>query len=371
MTCSVLALMAPARPAGAVEIVVPAYFYPGGGSSWPTLTAAAATVDVTAIMNPNSGPGAARDNNYVNAVNAFRAAGGRAIGYVHTSYGSRPLANVVADIDKYAAWYALDGIFIDGMANTGPAQRLDYYKAVYEHVKSIDADWEVMGNPGTTTIEQYLTWPAADRLMVFENVGAQYAGYAPSAWNANYDRARFVHLIHTEPSAATMEAHLQLAVERNAGGVYVTDDVLGNPWDRLPEYWDAEVARVAALSAAFDAADFNEDGHVDGDDLARFRAGFGRSGAAVWRRDGDANGDNVVDGADFLIWQQSLSDSESGDSTATSAVAEPSGLSLGAAATVLAASASRRAWLRTLNRIDTMDSRRGEASPGGAQHLSK
>lgn len=228
------------------------------------------------------------------------------IGYVHSSYGGRPLAEVTADIDRYAQWYDIDGVFVDEMANEGPAERLNYYKAIYDHAKAIDPQWEVMGNPGTHTIEPYATWPAADRLMVFENVGAAYPGYAPSAWNANYDRERFVHLLHTEASAAAMEAALDLAVQRNTGGIYITDDVMNNPWDRLPSYWEAEVAAVAAINGEYQAADFNEDGQVDADDLNRWEANVALLAGGAFRRHGDASGDGAVDGVDFLIWQRQL-----------------------------------------------------------------
>jgi hypothetical protein len=39
-----------------------------------------------------------------------------------------------------------------------------------------------------------------------------------------------------------------LAVARNAGHIYVTDDSGSNPWDRLPAYWGAEVAFVEQLN---------------------------------------------------------------------------------------------------------------------------
>jgi hypothetical protein len=52
--------------------------------------------------------------------------------------------------------------------------------------------------------------------------------------------------------------HLVLAIARNAGGIYVTDDVLANPWDRLPNYWSALVERVATINA-----DYNQNGVVD------------------------------------------------------------------------------------------------------------
>ncbi|RIK82743.1 MAG: hypothetical protein DCC67_06805 [Planctomycetota bacterium] len=55
-------------------------------------------------------------------------------------------------------------------------------------------------------------------------------------------------------------------------------------------------------------ADFDEDGDVDGDDLANWKAGFGSPGSAV-HMDGDADGDADVDGADFLVWQQQLGSS--------------------------------------------------------------
>ena len=76
-------------------------------------------------------------------------------------------------------------------------------------------------------------------------------------------------------------------------------------------------------------ADFNQDGDVDGDDLAAWSASYGESSATL--ADGDANGDDVVDGADFLIWQRQSTDASSAD---LNAVPEPSAALL----TILAAS---------------------------------
>jgi len=57
------------------------------------------------------------------------------------------------------------------------------------------------------------------------------------------------------------------------------------------------------------AADFDEDGDVDGEDLADWRAGFGAFGAATYMQ-GDADDDNDVDGNDFLVWQRQLGSSQ-------------------------------------------------------------
>jgi hypothetical protein len=63
--------------------------------------------------------------------------------------------------------------------------------------------------------------------------------------------------------------------------------------------------------------DADLDGGVDGDDLSRLRQGFGNVG--VWTR-GDFDGDEDVDGADFLTWQRQLG---AGSMAATVTVPEP------------------------------------------------
>lgn len=314
--------------AARLEIIVPAYFYPSSGSDWNDLNAAASIVPITAIMNPGNGPGNAIDSNYTAAVNSFRAAGGRVIGYVYSSYGTRSLSVVNADVNRYDMWYNIDGIFVDEMANTGPAEKLNYYKAIYDHAKAIDPSWEVMGNPGTHTIEQYLTWETADRLMVFENVGTAYPDYVPSLWNYNHDRSHFVHLVHTQPSAPTMLTDLERAIANNAGGIYVTDDVMNNPWDRLPNYWNQLVEAVAILNA-----DYNYDGQIDAGDYSVWRDSLGQTGASLAA---DGNGDGIVNQADYEHWRNYFGESANVGSSAISGETVPEPSSLTSTALLLA-----------------------------------
>jgi hypothetical protein len=51
--------------------------------------------------------------------------------------------------------------------------------------------------------------------------------------------------------------------------------------------------------------DFNEDGDVDGDDLARWLASYGAEGFPA-HDVGDADADLDVDGRDFLVWQRQV-----------------------------------------------------------------
>src|ERR1700744_2859377 len=100
---------AQATPLG---LMVPAYFYPKPGGAWDDLDKAAARVPLIVIMNPASGPGKSRDMVYVQALAKLHQAGGKATGYIHTSYGERPLAEVEKEIDLYLSFYSLDGFFI-------------------------------------------------------------------------------------------------------------------------------------------------------------------------------------------------------------------------------------------------------------------
>ncbi len=57
------------------------------------------------------------------------------------------------------------------------------------------------------------------------------------------------------------------------------------------------------ITQAGPAADFNKDGVVDGDDFLIWQQAFGTTSGAT-ANTGDANGDGAVNGDDFLIWQQ-------------------------------------------------------------------
>ncbi len=83
------------------------------------------------------------------------------------------------------------------------------------------------------------------------------------------------------------------------------------------------------------AADFNDDGTVDGDDLAFWQAQIFSGGTAG----ADANGDGETDGADLLVWQQQLGISETTPlAVGAAAVPEPASWTL----LVLAALSARR-----------------------------
>ena len=84
-------------------------------------------------------------------------------------------------------------------------------------------------------------------------------------------------------------------IEPAGGGELVWNGVVGWAGGRY-EQTTISSARLAPVDA-----DFDEDGDVDGDDLAEWRMGFGIDCTAD-HMDGDADADQDVDGADFLAW---------------------------------------------------------------------
>ncbi len=82
--------------------------------------------------------------------------------------------------------------------------------------------------------------------------------------------------------------------------------------------------------------DFNEDGAVDGEDLARWRLGYGSRGYPA-REAGDADADLDVDGRDFLVWQRQV-----GAASAAQATPEPASVVLLALAAMPCLGAGRR-----------------------------
>jgi hypothetical protein len=188
----------------------------------------------TAVMNPNSGPGAAASPYYAQVLQRCHAQGHHVIGYVPTSYGARPLGAVQADVDAYYAFYpGVDGIFLDEMS-TDSATRA-YYQTLYAFVHGKPGPHEVVGNPGAAASSAWqLTTPVADAVVVFEGTAARYLSWSPPSWVRGQVASRISNLVYSASSQRTMGQVCSRSKSLNAGYVYVTDDALPNPWDTLP-----------------------------------------------------------------------------------------------------------------------------------------
>lgn len=244
LTVAVLLIAITAYPSP-LGILVPAYFSPG--AKWNEMDFAASRVPLIAIMNPDNGPGASQSSSYISALASLHQAGGKVIGYIYSSYGTRPLSNVEADINNYISWYQVDGFFVDEMTDDSSASNLTYYASLYQYIKGKGANYNVTGNPGENTQESYITQPADDRLMIFENNGAKYTSFAPSSWVYKYPADQFDHLPYDVTNITTMSNYVSLAINRNAGWVYISDSTL---YSVLPSYWTNEVNLIQTLNSS-------------------------------------------------------------------------------------------------------------------------
>lgn len=89
------------------------------------------------------------------------------------------------------------------------------------------------------------------------------------------------------------------------------------------EYYidDVSVQSITPLPSGF-AADFNDDGMVDGEDLLDWQAAYGIDGLA------DADDDGDSDGRDFLIWQREFGSGVPSPFGAIASIPEPSSIIL-------------------------------------------
>src|SRR5437867_2658429 len=242
----------PAHPERA-GIIVPAYQNPTTGTLWGECVRVSSRVPLVAIMNPANGPGSEVDPLYVSASGSVRSAGGRVIGYVYTSSATIPLDSVLTKVDRYREWYALDGIFLDGMANDPDPAHVAWYAALRDSIRAREPAWLVVGAPGMNTLPEYLA--GADILCIFESNGQSYFDWEPDTWVRDYPASRFLHLVHTLSSADSMRQAVARARSRGADWVYVTHDGLPNPWDETPIYWDALVEAVEASGVSVETTD--------------------------------------------------------------------------------------------------------------------
>lgn len=241
-------LAAPLCRADRMGLLVPAYQYPTLGSLWADCAAAAPRLPLVAVLNPASGPGPSADPTYTAAIGAVRSGGGRVIGYVATFGGDAPRESVLAQVDRYRAQYALDGIFLDIMANDANPAHVAYYAAIRDSIRARRPDWLVVGNPGAQTLPEY--GAGADVLCNFESWGRDYFSFVPSAWVASVPPTRFAHLLHTLSTPDSMRTAVRRARTLNAAWVFVTPDTMINPYDATPAYWSALVAEAETTTVA-------------------------------------------------------------------------------------------------------------------------
>jgi len=220
-----------------VGLYVPLYTYPTS-STWSTLVStknAHPNLPMLVAINPSSGVGSSKDNNFVNGINNLKSAGIKVIGYVYTSYGQRSTSAMQDEINKYKSWYGVDGIFFDEMSNSGGLE--GYYSNINNFVKSTGMTF-TMGNPGTDTSSSYVG--TMDNIIIYERQGLPSVD-SLKGWHTNYDKKNFSIIPY---GVSSLDTQFINNVKNYVGWIYITNDGLPNPWDSLPSYFNNLVSAL-------------------------------------------------------------------------------------------------------------------------------
>lgn len=229
-----------ARP-GSIRMALPAYFAPG--PEWQRVIAAAPTVGMV-IINPSSGPGTSTDPQYMQVIAQARAAGIIVLGYVSTSYGQRPEADVVADINGYYDHYSLSGIYLaEGPMEADCTPLEAQYRRVADAAHTRDA--RAYMAVGTHFCPTYVYF--FDLMVEFAMSWSDYQSYVVPTWMPGGSPERFCHFISDVPPNQAGVA-ISRAIANGAGWVFATDLSEPNPWGQLPDYFDAELQAIRTLA---------------------------------------------------------------------------------------------------------------------------
>jgi hypothetical protein len=319
-TLALLTVFAAALSTAQTRIGVPAYQNPG---SWQWTAWAAPGPKSVGIMivNLNNGD----DEHYYasvdRAIRATRSQGILVLGYTYTEYGARDPKIIQKKIDAVYQNYLVDGIFFDEAPTDCDASTpffpstFLYYQSLTNHVRQKSGARITVLNPGTYSPSD--CWMGITNiLMNWEDRGlATYRNdYVDFAWVHKYPPDRFWHIVYGM-DAEQLPAAMELAKQRNAGWVYLTEETV-NPYASPPHFWAAETtaAQKQAVQAPFATA-WPDSVDPQGERL-RGRTSIRRNGADVdnWEifLDTDQNSKTGYAGGGISVGAEYLFETESG-----------------------------------------------------------
>ena len=300
---------------GQARLGVPAYQDPGS-SQWTAWAAPGPKSVGIMIVNLDNGD----DEHYYagvdQAIRATRKQGIFVLGYTYTGYGNRDPKIVERKIDAVFRNYLVDGMFFDeaptdcNASNPFLATEFLYYEALTNYVREKAGARITVLNPGTYSASD--CWMGITNiLMNWEDQGlANYKNnYVDYAWVHKYPPDRFWHIVYGM-SSDQLQAAMDLAKQRNAGWLYLTEET-GNPYAGPPQFWGAETRAVKeqAVQAPFATAWPSSFGAQGDRAQGRTSIRWSGTGAANWQifLDTDQNsrtgynGSGVAVGAEYMF----------------------------------------------------------------------
>jgi hypothetical protein len=234
------------------RIFIPLYSYPNWWDSanyvWQKLIDVKRShpdVEVVAVVNPENGDFSDKNSDYVRGIHDLVEAGIKVVGYVYTSYGERPLADVLDDIDHWNEFYkdeGVSGIFFDETSTD--LQKLDFYTNVTNYAEAKGLPFTIL-NPGITTHWAYIESGIANVVVTYENSYTSWLDTPPVEYNRP-SRLTALSLLIYEMEGDKVEELDTFAKAHEFTCLYFTEDgVDGNPWDSVSVYTSKQADLIA------------------------------------------------------------------------------------------------------------------------------
>ncbi|KAL4891313.1 fibronectin type III domain protein [Aspergillus ambiguus] len=236
------------------QIALASYINPlADSTAWDRMIDYPSDLVSVLVANVLNGPDTTINGDWSKVIDRAYASGKRILGYVRTGYlgqsqqkfetrlGSTDLADWVSQIQTDVdLWYSLypgkiGGIFFDeGWNDCGPDnQYAELYRFISDNTKRRHPNAFTVLNPGATMPQCFED--SADTLMTFEQGYDTYMNsYVPNPGWTPKDPRKLWHIIYGVPKEDAGKV-AKLALERGAGLVHITPDILPNPYDTLPD----------------------------------------------------------------------------------------------------------------------------------------
>ncbi|KAJ8070039.1 hypothetical protein OCU04_000440 [Sclerotinia nivalis] len=210
-------------------VFLPLYMYPYNSTSWSTLTTsivANPNLKFHVVVSPNlafTDP----DVNYVAGLTSLNSHPNvLTLGYIYTSYASRDVSEIAADIEKYVEWNTptqlpIGGLFFDESPSNNST--FPYMSNLTTYAKTLlgaGKDY-IFLNPGVPVDASFYT--LADSINVFEESYAKFNQTALTSLDKT-SRVKSTYAIHDFTGTTTQQTALvsQLASVNLAGMLITT-----------------------------------------------------------------------------------------------------------------------------------------------------
>ena len=229
-------------------------------------------VPVLTIINPNSGPGTSYDANYGRFIKRLNNHNITIVGYLATTFGNKTVANVKIELLRWFEFYPqIKGIFFDEVptfTSSNKDTHIAYYNELYRMVKSesrrvLKRFLTVTINSGTENEFLYplsvyehsgdITNVCFDQIVDHEKITFPDIYTIENDTDINslrfFNRDARIAIIHSQ---GTYNEELVKKTMKYWGWIYVTKDVLDNPYDQILLGYINEMCKTFSDNSKFD-----------------------------------------------------------------------------------------------------------------------